>query len=43
MKWLPTLSEIFREAAIVLAGAALAALVAGQIPNFKAWIKEQWK
>lgn len=40
---IPTLPEIGREAIIVLAGAVLAALVIGQFPGVKAWIKEQWQ
>lgn len=40
---LPTLPEIGREALIVLAGALLAALIIGQFPGAKAWIKRQWE
>lgn len=39
---IPTTKEVVREAAIVLAGAVLAALVIGQFPALKAWVKEQW-
>jgi hypothetical protein len=39
---IPTVAEVGREAIIVLAGAALAALIAGQFPRFKAWLKQQW-
>ena len=42
-KWVPTGSELAREAIIVLGGALLAALVVGQFPALKAWIQEQWK
>jgi hypothetical protein len=31
-KWIPTLPEVGREALIVLAGAAIAALVVSQLP-----------
>lgn len=40
---IPTLPEIGREALIVLAGALLAALIIGQFPGAKAWIKQQWQ
>lgn len=39
----PIVRDIGREAVIVLAGAVLAALVIGQLPALKAWIKEQWQ
>ena len=35
-------SDIFREAVIVIAGAALAALVVSRLPGFKKWMKESW-
>lgn len=35
--------EIGREALIVIGGALLAALVIGQLPAVKAWIKRQWE
>lgn len=41
-KWMPTGSEVFREALIVLGGALLAAIVVGQSPTLKAWLKDQW-
>lgn len=34
--------EIGREALIVLAGALVAALVIGQLPGVREWIKAQW-
>lgn len=40
---IPTASEVVREAVIVVAGAALAALIVGQWPDLKAWIKKQWE
>lgn len=42
MKIIPSLPEIGREAAIVLAGALLAALIVGQLPGVRNWIKAQW-
>lgn len=38
----PSIPEIGREAVIVLAGALLAALVIGQLPSVREWIKKQW-
>ena len=40
--FVPNVSEISREALIVICGALLAALVVGQLPGVKQWIKEQW-
>lgn len=42
MKILPTVPEVAREALIVVGGALLAALIVGQLPGVKAWIKKQW-
>jgi Flp pilus assembly pilin Flp len=42
MKILPTAPQIAREALIVLGGAIVAALIVGQLPGVKAWIKSQW-
>jgi hypothetical protein len=39
---IPTVPMIAREAIVVIAGALLAALIVGQLPAMKAWIKEQW-
>ena len=39
---IPQPSAIVREAIIVVGGALLAALIIGQLPGVKAWIKEQW-
>ncbi|WP_009518572.1 hypothetical protein [Hydrogenophaga sp. PBC] len=39
---IPSVPEVGREAVIVLAGALLAALVIGQLPGVRAWIKRQW-
>ena len=39
---LPTGSAIVREGLIVLGGAILAALVIGQLPSLRDWIKAQW-
>lgn len=42
--WLPSGSEIAREAVIVVAGAALAALVLYLAPaSYKQWLKDAWK
>lgn len=38
----PSVPEVGREAVIVLAGALLAALIVGQLPGVRAWIKKQW-
>lgn len=43
MKAIPTAPEVIREALIVIAGAALAALVMSQLPGVKAWIKKAWE
>lgn len=40
--WIPKAPEIAREALIVLAGAVIAAFIVGQLPELKAWIKDQW-
>ncbi len=42
MKLLPAPSSIGREAITVIAGALLAALVIGQFPPVRDWIKRQW-
>lgn len=39
---IPTLPEIGRETLTLLAGALLAALIIGQLPGVKAWMREQW-
>lgn len=41
MKGLP--AAIAREAAIVVGGAILAAWFIGQVPQLKAWIRQQWQ
>lgn len=42
-KIIPTGSEVAREAVIVVAGAFLAALVIGLMPeSWKQWMKDQW-
>lgn len=40
--YIPSLPEVTREAIIVLAGALLAALIVGQSPPLRNWIKKQW-
>ena len=40
---IPKPAEIGREALIVLGGAILAALIIGQLPGVKAWVKKQWE
>lgn len=42
MKVIPTAPEVAREALIVVGGAILAALVIGQFPPLRDWIKRQW-
>lgn len=39
---LPTPVELGREALIVLGGALIAALIVGQLPALRDWIKAQW-
>lgn len=39
---LPRTNEVIREAIIVIAGAALAAAIVRQFPQFKAWMKDAW-
>jgi len=40
----PTGGEIAREALIVVAGAVVAAIIMGALPEeWKAWIKRQWQ
>jgi Flp pilus assembly pilin Flp len=39
---MPKWQDIAKEAAIVLAGAVVAAAIIGQLPGLKAWIKQQW-
>ena len=39
---IPAPADIGREAIIVIAGALLAALIIGQLPPVKAWIRRQW-
>lgn len=40
---LPTAAMISRETLTVLAGAILAALIIGQFPSVRDWIKAQWQ
>ena len=39
---IPKPAEVGREALIVIAGAIIAALIIGQLPGVKSWIKRQW-
>lgn len=41
-KFIPSPAEISRETLIVLAGACLAALIVGNTPALRDWIKRQW-
>lgn len=41
--FVPKVSEISREALIVVGGALLAAAIMAQFPSVKAWIKRQWE
>lgn len=40
---IPTLPEVGRETIIILAGAVLAALIVGQIPGLRTWMRAQWQ
>lgn len=40
---LPTGSQLVTEAAIVIGGAVLAALVVSQLPGLASWINAQWR
>lgn len=40
--FLPSVPEVARETLIVLGGAVVAALIVGQFPALRDWIKEQW-
>ncbi len=42
MKAIPSGAEVLREAIIVIAGAALAAAIVSQFPQFKEWVKKAW-
>ncbi len=42
MKIIPTLPEVARETLIVIGGAVVAALIVGQFPQLRDWIKKQW-
>jgi hypothetical protein len=39
---IPKAPDIMREALIVLGGAMLAALIVGQLPSLRDWMKSQW-
>jgi Flp pilus assembly pilin Flp len=39
---IPQPVEVAREAVIVILGALLAAVIVGQLPGVRAWIKRQW-
>lgn len=41
-KIIPSAPEVVREAIIVIAGALLAAMIVGQLPPVRRWIKAQW-
>jgi hypothetical protein len=41
-KIVPTPAAIGREALLVIGGAVLAALIIGQLPELRAWIRRQW-
>lgn len=41
-KVMPSPFEVARETLIVIAGAAVAALIIGQLPTVRAWMKAQW-
>lgn len=39
---IPAPADVGKEAIIVIAGALVAALVIGQLPGLRDWIKAQW-
>lgn len=39
---IPSFAELSRETLIVLGGAVLAALIVGQSPPLREWLKKQW-
>lgn len=41
-KIIPKWTDVGREAVIVVAGAIVAALIVGQMPAVREWIKKQW-
>ncbi len=41
-KLIPAPTKIVQEAIIVLGGAIVAALIIGQLPGLRNWIKAQW-
>lgn len=41
--FIPPPAAIGRETIVVLAGALLAALIVGQLPAVKTWIRQQWQ
>jgi hypothetical protein len=41
-QWIPNAPEVSREALVVIAGALFAALIIGQSPPLRDWIKKQW-
>lgn len=41
-KIIPSVPEIARETLIVLGGALVAALIVGQLPSVREWMKKQW-
>jgi|GEM_PF-1413306 len=40
--WMPSIPEVAREALIVMGGALVAALIVGQLPALREWMKQQW-
>lgn len=42
MKVVPTWQAVAREGLIVIGGAVVAALIIGQLPQVRDWIKKQW-
>lgn len=39
---IPTPIEIGREALLLIAGAAVAAVIVSAMPGFKLWLREKW-
>lgn len=40
---IPSAPSVLREGLLVVAGAIVAALIIGQLPGVRAWIKAQWQ
>jgi hypothetical protein len=43
VKGVPSAHEVVKQALLMLAAAALAAWIAGNLPEYKNWVKKQWE